>query len=342
MIAQIHAEAIAGVPGARLVAVQGRNSRAVAELASRYGADAVADVDTLVARRDVDVVLIATPSGAHLEPAVAAMRAGKAVLCEKPLEVTVERAARMVEESVRCGVLLGGFFPLRRGAGAQAIRDALDQGRFGRLALVRARVRWWRSDEYYASAPWRGTWDLDGGGALMNQGIHAVDLLQWFGGRPRAVSAFADTLSHPGLAVEDTLAAALVFESGALGTLEASTACQPGLAVSLEVSGDRGSAVLVNDRLDFWQFADEHPEDDALRAGAGAGAVGGGAADPRAITPEGHRRQIAEFCDALAGGSGTVIDGVEASSAVSIIEACYRAARSGGREDVVYVDACGI
>lgn len=171
----------------------------------------------------------------------------------------------------------------------------------------------------------------------MNQGIHAVDLLQWFGGRPAAVSAFAGTLSHPGLEVEDTLAAALVFDNGALGTLEASTACQPGLAVSLEVSGDRGSAILVNDRIDFWQFADTRPEDDTIRAGMGSGRVGGGAADPKAITAEGHRRQIEDFCRALRGEPGAVIDGAEASAAVSIIEACYRAARSGNRETVEYL-----
>ncbi|MFY7953818.1 MAG: Gfo/Idh/MocA family oxidoreductase, partial [Armatimonadaceae bacterium] len=140
-----------------------------------------------------------------------------------------------------------------------------------------------------------------------------------------------------GLEVEDTLAAALVFDSGALGTLEASTACQPGLAVALEVSGDRGSAVLVNDRIDFWEFADTRPEDETIRAGIGSGRVGGGAADPRAITAEGHRRQIQDFCRALRGGPGAVIDGTEASAAVSIIEACYRAARSGNRETVDYL-----
>lgn len=337
MIAQLHAEAVAGVPGARLVAVQGRNPGAVADLAGRYAADAVSTVDELVARDDVDAVLIATPSGAHREPALAALRAGKAVLCEKPLEVTVERTADMIAEARRQGVRLAGFFPLRCGSGAQAIRTALDQGRFGRLTLVRARVRWWRSPEYYASSAWRGTWDLDGGGALMNQGIHAVDLLQWFGGRPVSVSAFADTLAHPGLPVEDTLAAAIQFENGALGTLEASTACQPGLAVSLEVSGDRGTAVLVNDRIDFWQFREPCPGDDLIREGIGSGQVGGGAADPKAITSEGHRRQIAEFCKALRGEEADVIDGTEAAAAVSVITACYRAARSGQRESVHYL-----
>jgi predicted dehydrogenase len=336
-IAQVHAQAIALVPEARLVAVYGRNPQGARDLANGQGARYVTSLEELVAAPDVEGVLIATPSGAHLEPTLASLSAGKGVLCEKPLEITLARAAMMVETAERTGRILAGFFPMRVGEGARTIRQALDEGRFGRVTLLHARVKWWRDSAYYATSTWRGTPNLDGGGALMNQGIHAVDLLQWLGGRIVEVSAFADTLAHPGLLVEDTLAASFRFESGALGTIEASTACYPGLDLTLEICGDRGTAILVNDRIAFWRFADERPEDETRRSSQGGGKIRGGAGDPKAISCEGHRQQIAAFCAALQGRSADLITGHEATAAVAIIEATYRAVQSGHREEVCYL-----
>ena len=312
-IARIHIDALAGVENAHLVAVAGRNPVTSRELADLGGAQTEDSVEALVGRADVDAVLIATPSGAHLDPVLS-----------------------MVEHARKAGVLLGGFFPMRFGAGARAVKQALDEGRFGRLVSLGARVKWWRDAAYYRDSSWRGTWALDGGGALMNQGIHAVDLLQWFGGRPEMVSAFAGTLAHPGIEVEDTLSAILKWESGAMGTITASTACNPGIELSVEISGDAGTVILVNDRIDFWKFKDGFPGNAEMLAGKVSG-TDGGASNPTAIACAGHSRQIRDFCNLILGKSGDLIDGREASHAVSIVEAAYRSVKSGKAESIVYL-----
>ncbi len=157
-------------------------------------------------------------------------------------KISVARIEPILRESEISKTLLAGFFPIRYSAGAQAIRQAARAGRFGTLSFLSARVKWWRKDSYYRESNWRGRWDLDGGGALMNQGIHAVDLLQWIGGRTSRVTAVAKTLVHKGIQVEDTLAATVEFAGGAVGTIEAATSCYPGLDLSLEVSGSAGNS----------------------------------------------------------------------------------------------------
>lgn len=328
-IAKTHAAAIALLPDVRLAAIQSRNLKKARELAEPSGAEVVESLDALLSDDSIDAILVATPSGAHAESVLPALRAGKHVLCEKPLEISTERVKGMIVEAEKAGRILAGFFPLRCGAGAETIHAALQTGRFGDLTFLSARVKWWRDQAYYADSTWRGTHALDGGGALINQGIHAVDLIQWLGGPVSEVSAYAATLAHDGLEVEDTLAACLQFESGALGTIEAGTSCYPGLDLSLEISGTKGSAILVNDRIDFWKFAEEKPEDEGIRSGNSGGKVGGGASDPLAISCEGHRRQIEGFCQAIANNTTTgIIDGREAGRAVAIVEALYQSARS--------------
>lgn len=333
-IALTHTQAIALLPETRLAAVCSRNAEKARALAAPAGALVFDSVEALLASGEIDAVLIATPSGAHAEAALPALRAGKPVLCEKPMEISTERVRTLIAESDRTGVLLAGFFPLRCGAAATAIRQALDAGRFGQVNFVSVRVKWWRDQEYYRGSSWRGTWALDGGGALMNQGIHAVDLLQWFGGAVAEVSAYAGERSHPGIEVEDTLAASLRFESGALGTLAAATSCYPGLDLALEISGDRGTAILANDRMEFWKFSTEEPGDETIRQNADSGDIRGGASNPIAITCEGHRRQIEAFCRAIRGEAADVISGREAGRAVAIVEAAYQSARSGKSEPV--------
>jgi len=328
-IAKTHAAAIALLPDVRLAAVQSRNLKKARELAKPAEAEVVESLDTLLSDDSIDAILVATPSGAHAESVLPALRAGKHVLCEKPLEISTERVNSMIAEAEKANRILAGFFPLRCGVGAETIHTALQAGRFGKLTFLSARVKWWRNQDYYADSTWRGTHALDGGGALINQGIHAVDLIQWLGGTVSEVSAYATTLAHDGLEVEDTLAACLQFENGALGTIETGTSCYPGLDLSLEISGTNGTAILVNDRIDFWKFSAEQPEDEAIRSGNSGGQVGGGASDPLAISCEGHRRQIERFCQAIASNSTAgIIDGREAGRAVAIVEALYQSARS--------------
>jgi len=329
-IADFHAWAIAQVDGASLRAVCSRDAAKAEAFAAKHGTKAAPSLAALLARPDVAVICVTTPSGAHEEIAVAALKAGKHVLCEKPLEISTERIDRMIAAARQSGRWLGAVLPARFGDGARALKSAVEQGRFGRLTLCSAQVKWWRSEEYYRSGKWRGTWTLDGGGALMNQGIHAVDLLQWLAGMPVEVSAFSATLGHQ-IEVEDTLTASLRFEHGALGTIECATSCAPGAPRRIELCGTRGTATLEDDRLVRWAFDQTRPEDDALLAGQQQIPANSGAADPRAIGVEGHRRVISDMREAVAGHRAPLVAGEEGRKAVALIESIYAAARSRTR-----------
>lgn len=326
-IADFHAWAIAQVDGASLKAVCSRDAAKAEAFAARHGTSAERDLAALLARPDVAVICVTTPSGAHEEIAVAALRAGKHVLCEKPLEISTARVDRMIAAASQSGRWLGAVLPARFGDGARALKSAVDQGRFGRLTLCSAYVKWWRTEEYYRSGKWRGTWALDGGGALMNQGIHAVDLLQWLAGMPVEVSAFAATLGHQ-IEVEDTLVASLRFEHGALGVIECATSCAPGAPRRIELCGTRGTAALEDNRIVRWAFDQAHPGDEALLKAQNQTPDSGGAADPRAIGVEGHRRVIADMVDAVASNRPPLVSGEEGRRAVALIESIYAAARS--------------
>jgi len=324
-IAGFHADAIKQVPAARLVAAFSRgNPEAFAE---KHGCAAVRSLEELLARPDVDAVCITTPSGAHGDPAIAAMRAGKHVLCEKPLEVTPQRIDAMLACAAETKRILAAVFQSRFGTGAQTVKRAVEAGRFGRITLASAYIKWWRTQQYYDSGAWRGTWDLDGGGALMNQGIHAIDLLQWLVGLPVQVQAATATLAHERIAVEDTAVATLRYESGALGIIEGATSAFPGTAKRIEICGDKGSVILEDDNIKQWQFETDEAGDAAIRSGGGTD-IGGGAGNPMAISTEGHRRQIEDLCGAISEGRQPAIAGRDARNAVALISAIYESAKS--------------
>jgi predicted dehydrogenase len=329
LISEFHATAIGQVPGAKLQAVFSRRPEAAQAFAAKHGCRAVATLKEIAGDPSVRAVCVTTPSGTHAEVAVPLLEAGKAVLCEKPLEITPEGVERMVSAAQRGRALLAGVFQMRLGRGAQLLKAAIDAGRFGRLTLCSAYIKWWREQSYYDSSTWKGTWKLDGGGALMNQGIHAVDLLQWLAGMPEEVCAFNGTLAHSGMEAEDTIVAALKFPHGALGVIEAATSAYPGSDVRLEIIGDRGTAVLVTDRIVRWEFAEPRLEDREVLANTATGVIGGGTSSPGAITAEGHRQLIADLVDALREGRAPMIPGSEARKAVALVLAIYRAVRNG-------------
>ena len=328
MIAEFHARAIAEIPGARLAAVMSRsatNGARIAAMAEGGPCPIFDSVEALLAHAEVDVVCVCTPSGAHLEPAVAAARAGKHVVVEKPLEVTLPRCDAIIRACDESGVRLSAIFPSRFSPANIALKQAVEAGRFGRLTLADTAVKWWRSQEYYDSGWWRGTWDLDGGGALMNQAIHNVDLLQWLMGEVASVQAITATLAHDRIEVEDTAAAILRFRSGALGVIEAATSAYPGLLKRTEVHGDKGSARVEQDDITFWSFLDTEPGDADRVKPLGGGS--GGASDPKAIRVEGHRDQLLDFLQGIDSGHPPLVDGREGRKAVEIIRAIYRSAR---------------
>jgi predicted dehydrogenase len=333
MIADFHAQAIAHARGGRLAGIATRDADNARAFAAKHGVPfATTRVEELVARPEIDVVCITTPSGAHLEPALAAVRAGKHVVVEKPIEISTERADALLREADARGVKIAPIFQARFGEGACTLKAALDDGRFGRIVLASAYVKWHRSREYYSG--WKGTLSLDGGGALINQAIHAIDLLQWFAGLPEEVFCRTTRRVYGHIEAEDTASATLRFPSGALGSIEACTAGWPGWGRRVEIVGENGSARLEDDRLDRWEFRENRPGDDAIRQAKADPNAQFGAGAANAITHHGHLKQIQDLIDALQENRPVAIDGHEARKAVALIRALYRSAASGRPEQV--------
>jgi len=324
-IAVFHARAIAAVDGTELRAVYGRTRASAERFASEHACAAEESLHVLLQRPDIDIVCVTVPSGMHGEVAIQALEAGKHVLCEKPLEITTQRIDAMTAAAARSKRILAGVFQSRLTEGAQQLKRALRDDRFGRVSLCSGYVKWWREPGYYSSSSWKGTAQLDGGGALMNQAIHAIDLLQWLVGIPVGVSARIGTRVHE-IEVEDTAVAWLEFPGGALGTIEAATSCYPGSALRIEIAGEKGTAILENGCITRWQFAGPAGDDDVPLVAA-TGGVGGGASDPRGIGFDGHRVLIEDLVAAVVKGGTPSIPAQEARGAVAIVEAIYRSHR---------------
>ncbi|QDV26218.1 putative oxidoreductase YcjS [Aureliella helgolandensis] len=330
MIANFHARAIADIPGAKLVACYNRTAPKAEALSAEFGGDVYTDLDAMLAREDLDIVTICSPSGAHMEPCIAAARAGKHVIVEKPLDVTPERCDAMIEACKQANVQLATIFPSRFHRASQLMKQAVEAGRFGTLALGDAYVKWFRTQEYYDSGAWRGTWALDGGGALMNQAIHSVDLLLWLMGPAVEVMAHTATLAHDRIEVEDVATATIRFANGALGVIEATTAGYPGSLKKIEISGSKGMAVLEEEDIVKWEFAEPTPEDEQLREEMqGRTKTGGGAADPAAIGHHAHAELFRDFLLAIEEQRPPIIDGHEGRRSVELILAIYKSARTG-------------
>jgi len=332
MIARFHARALQDVPGTRLAALVSRNQANAQKVMDSVSAscDVYPDVQPVLARKDVDVVIVTTPSGAHMEPAVAAAQAGKHVVVEKPLEVTLERCDRIIDACDKNRVKLCTIFPSRFGDANQALKSAVQAGRFGRLTLGETTCKWWRPQSYFDEGGWKGTKPLDGGGALMNQAIHNVDLLSWMMGPVSHIMGLTATLAHERIEVEDTSVACLRFKNGALGVIQATTSVYPGLPKTIAIHGDKGSAVIEQDDLVRWELTPETDEDKHIRERfAQKTGASGGSSNPAAISHVGHARQLADFVQAIETGRPPLVDGREGRRAVEIVLAIYRSAASG-------------
>ncbi len=330
MISRFHHRALCDVRGSKLVGCYDRNPDSAAKFADEVGIRAYATLDEMLADDAIDAVSIGTPSGAHMEPAVAAAKAGKHVIIEKPLEITLKRCDKVIKACAQNNVKLATIFPSRFHDASQKLKKAIDSGRFGRVTLGDAYVKWYRSQEYYDSGAWRGTWKLDGGGALMNQAIHTVDLLQWLLGDVIEIGALTDTLSHERIEVEDTAVATLRFASGALGVIEATTSAYPGYLKRVEIHGSAGSASIEEEDIKTWDFAKSKASDKAIKeAMAKSKSGGGGASDPAAIGHHGHAMQFADFVKAIKSDGTPAVDGHEGRKAVEIILAIYKSAQTG-------------
>ena len=328
MIAEFHVKAIKEISGCSFVAGYDIISGRAAEFCGKHGGTGYDDLNAFLADKNIDIVVIATPSGLHLEGAVAAAKAGKHIIIEKPLEITAARCDAIIAEAKANKVKLASIFQSRYHDVARIVKKAIDEGRLGKIVLADAQIKWYRSQEYYDSGKWRGTWDLDGGGALMNQGIHAIDLLQWFMGDVKEVFAYTDTLAHERIEVEDVGAAVLKFANGAIGVIQGTTGAYPGFFKKVEICGTKGCITLEEENLTTWKFAEERPEDEDIRNKFGSSTqTGGGASDPKAIGYHGHKMLFESFVNAVREDKPLDIDGSEGRKSVEIIEAIYRSAK---------------
>jgi UDP-N-acetyl-2-amino-2-deoxyglucuronate dehydrogenase len=323
VIATIHADAIATLPDAKLVAVTDAAAGAAAAFAAARGCPAEPDLGALLARRDVEVVCVCVPSGLHAVIGVQAAKAGKHLVVEKPIDVSLDAADRLIDAARTAGVALTVISQHRFDPGLVELKRLLDDGALGRLVLGEASTKWYRTQAYYDSAAWRGTYAMDGG-SLMNQGVHYVDLLRWCLGPPAEVTAVCATQAHQ-IEVEDTALAVVKFASGALGTILSSTAAFPGFPQRLEITGTKGTVTVEDGRIVRRALAaDAAPENAAAPAAAAAAA-----ADPTAVDVASHAAQLADLLEAVDAGREPAVSGQSGRDALEIILAVYESSRVG-------------
>jgi UDP-N-acetyl-2-amino-2-deoxyglucuronate dehydrogenase len=325
-----------------LVAVVDLQLERAKQLAAEHGGTAFSSLSDALSEAEIDAVSICTPTGRHGEGAIAALQAGKHVIIEKPAEVTVAKTDEIIAAQRRAGKLVAVISQHRFDPATEVTVEAIRRGELGRLTTGIASIDWWRGQGYYDSGDWRGTWALDGGGALMNQGVHTVDLLLATMGRPVEVFAYTGTLAHERIEVEDAAVAVVRFESGALGVLHATTAAYPGLSARLQVHGDRGSIVIDNDFLTFIHTTPQGSEAEDKSYGSASdsinqvddytaaeemGATTG--SNPGGLSPLAHRRQYENFLAALAADEPLRVDLETNRQSIAVITGVYESARTG-------------
>jgi predicted dehydrogenase len=298
-------------------------------LAAERGGTPFASLTDALATVDVDVVVVCTPTGRHAEVAIEALAAGKHVIVEKPAEITVEKTDEIIEAQQKAGTIVTVISQHRFDPATEVTLTAISRGELGRLTSGIASIDWWRGQSYYDSGDWRGTWELDGGGALMNQGVHTVDLLVAALGRPVEVFAYTGTLAHERIETEDVAVGVVRFENGAFGVLHATTAAYPGLSARLQVHGDRGSAVIDNDQLAFFHATPVGTEPDEKLMGATSDrAVPTAGSDPGQLS-DAHRLQYLNFLGALDGTEQLRVDLETNRRSIGVITGAYESARTG-------------
>ncbi len=337
IIATNHADAIARLPELHIVALVDVLEPAAIALADHIeerGAPrppTYSSIEDALEAGGVDLVVVCLPSGLHVAAAVSAVAAGCHVVIEKPLDVSLPRARRIAElarDAAEHGLVVSVISQHRIDPASVVVQRAAASGGLGRLTSGVASIAWWRSQEYYDQAAWRGTWELDGGGAAMNQGVHTIDLLVWMLGRPIEVSARMATLAHERIEVEDTLVATVTFESGALGVIHATTAAFPDVGARLQIHGSRGSAVIEQDQLRYFHSADGEGEGDQAASLVDQEDLAGNEkpADSFAI---GHARQYRDIVDAIRSGRPPAVTVDDALLTLAVIRGLYLSASRG-------------
>lgn len=333
-----HVEAIQKLSeDAELVAVCDEAPDVANTTAQKHGVSAFTDLATMLREARFDVLNVCTPSGLHAKHGVLGATAGKHIVCEKPIDISLPAADALINACRTNNVKLEVISQSRHAEGIRQLRQWLDEEKLGRVCYGEATIKWYRSQAYYDSGGWRGTWALDGGGSLMNQGVHYADQLRWAMGPVRSVAATMATLAHERIEVEDVVSASIEFQSGAVGTLTASTACFPGYSTTLEVYGTKGSVKIESGKIKHAQFVEGTEEvglygGKAKKAEAPADATATqGAADPKAISNSGHIAHIKDLIDAVRDDREPFMNGPEGRNALELILGIYQSARTGER-----------
>lgn len=335
VIAPMHEKAIRAQPDAELIAVMDIDPEIAKQRGAEFGVPFYTDLDALFARDDVQVVDVCVPSGLHAEIGVKAALAGKHVICEKPIDITLAAADRLTAACKEAGVKLQVISQHRFSNAMQQLKEAVDAGKFGRLVMGNASIFWYRAQSYYDSGGWRGTWELDGGGALMNQGVHWVDQLRWIMGPVKSVSAKMGMLAHERIEVEDAVVAVIEFENGAIGSIIGTTDAYPGYTTRLEIVGTEGSAIIEDGNIRAWNLKSEGGEVGAYgraksekeaEAAKATNTQGGGAGDPAAIGWGGHAYQVRDMMNAIREDHETANPGTEARNPLELILGVYQSA----------------
>src|SRR2546421_6475719 len=324
-ITETHARAARAIPGVEISAIHGTNNEKIARLCHEPGGTPYQSSDALLRHRPMDLVIIGSPSGLHATQGIAATRQGLHVLSEKPIEISTARTDSLIEAAKKSNVQLGVIFQDRMKPHIRQLKTWLDQGLLGRPIIVDARVKWYRPPEYYSNSRWRGTFALDGGGALINQGIHTVDLLLWLLGDVVRVQARTGTLLHK-IEAEDTAAAILEFSSGALGILHATTAAYPGYPRRIEISGTEGTVILEHDRIIAANLRNTPAATESAALDENQSASTAVVSDFR-----GHQAVLEDFLQAIQQNRAPACDGPEGRRSIALVEAIYRAARTPDR-----------
>ncbi|MED9904873.1 MAG: Gfo/Idh/MocA family oxidoreductase [Lachnospiraceae bacterium] len=316
-IAKTHIKALAQVKNAKLYAVCDKSMERVQAAAEQTGAVPYTDMDEMLKDKEVDAVIILTASGMHADMGMRAANAGKHVIVEKPIDISVKKARCLIETCDKNGVTLSCIFQHRYDEDTIALKEAVKEGRLGRLDAGCCHTKWYRGQAYYDEVDWRGTKKYDGGGALMNQGIHQLDYFQYVMGEVDEVFAYCATRAHERIDVEDLCMATLKFKNGALGILEASTVATPGFYTRIDINGSKGTVILQNNTIQQWKVEGEEE-----RQGT--------------FTELPHRLQLQEITDSILAGRPSLVNGREAVKVLCLAEAIYRSAESGRPEKVIY------
>lgn len=322
-IAGVHVQSVRELENCQLLGLASSSRERAKAAAEKFGLRVYEDYRNLLKDNDIKVVIICTHSGNHLEPTLAAAEAGKHVLVEKPLEVTLKRADQMIDACRKAGVKLGCIFQNRFSPDYQRLKAAVTAGHLGKLNLGNAYIKWYRQPDYYQSSSWKGTIKGDGGAALINQGIHTIDLLLDIMGDVDSVFAKVRTVKHD-IEGEDLGVGLITFKSGALGTVEGSTAITPGYPERLEVFGDKGSVILEAGKIISWQIGEETQETEAEQEDNGSGA-----SDPTAIGHALHKAQIEDFVNAILEGRDPLVTGVSGRKSLELILNIYKSSKKG-------------